>query len=758
MSSKMLGKLETVFSYMAHFMLLSWPEKRPGILFLTDSAGKVVTIMEMQVGQSWNPNRLDFQTGRQLCTDTHSSVFQALRTGEIAVHTSQDGDVVFGAFPLKEHDGRIRAVIGMAAPQKEIAFDLASYIRGLDSLIRMGYDAYIQHATTEIIMKLNRHDNTKDLLNSLIHQIADIIQKGYCSAIKLSEQGMLILPEYHTTEKAEDPERPYEITRLAARFAGEPLTPSVEDDYRTVILPITCEGKPLYVLFLHLSAEDAHRYDERDVAFLQEVGEKASYALLRTIVADDLRRDASKKDLLYQLMTKIQASIDVNDVLQEIINSIRFLYPHASVDLFLTVETNATIPVKPLSFHDDDASTSTRAYLEGNLVMDYEERDGATVAVLAAPLLGKQGIYGVLQLITDRTVFLSPHETEYISILAETAGKAFENAQLYQQSRNLIRELRLINEMARQLNRSLNLQEILDFVIDMLLETFSTEYCAILQKQPGQETFRVISSSLPECQGRMIRAEDSPVAEILSSKQALLLVPPGSEPISFSLFPCVSQMSFSSLMGVPLVVEGELGGVLIVGDSRHHFFSFDDYKLLEIFGQHASLAMTNAMLHNEVERMVITDNLTGLYTRRYLNERVQASLEKDSFGSLILIDIDYFKKVNDTYGHQVGDEVLIQVANSIKRHIRETDIPARWGGEELAVYLPRVDKATAHGIAERIRSYVEKETSPSVTISCGLAKWNRELTGDISVESLFYHADIALYEAKNKGRNQVILA
>lgn len=756
MSSKMLGKLETVFSYMAHFMLLSWPEKRPGILFLTDSAGILVSFMEMQVGQSWNPNKLCLQAGNKLIDEPHSPVSQALRTGEISVQKSGDGDLVWGAFPLKEHDGRIRAVIGMVAPQQEIEFELASYMRGLEALIRMGYDAYIQHATSDIIMKLNRHESTKDLLECLIHQIAEIIQKGSVSAVKLTEVGTLIVPEYFTTQAVDG--KGCHITQLAARFAGVPLTPSVEDGYRTVILPITCEGRPLYALFLHLSPEERETYDERDVAFLQEVGEKASYALKRTMVADDLRRDASKKDLLYQLMTKIQASIDVNDVLNEIISSIRSLYPHAVVDLFLTVETNATTPVKPLSFQDEDCSTSTRAYLEGSLVMDYEERDGVTVAVLAAPLLGKQGIYGVLQLTTDRTVFLSPHETEYISILAETAGKAFENAQLYQQSRNLIRELRLINEMARQLNRSLNLQEILDFVTKMLLETFSTEFCAILRKEQGKETFEVISSSHPECQGRIIQAGEKPISEILSSKQALLLVQPGSGPLSFSLLPCSSVTPIASLMGVPLVVEGELGGVLIVADSRHHFFSFDDYKLLEIFGQHASLAMTNAMLHNEVERMVITDNLTGLYARRYLNERVRASLEKDGFGSLILMDIDYFKVVNDTYGHQVGDEVLIQVANQIKSHIRESDIPARWGGEELAVYLPRVDKLTAQAIAERIRSFVEKETSPKVTISCGLAKWSKERNSDISVESLFYQADIALYEAKNKGRNQVILA
>jgi diguanylate cyclase (GGDEF)-like protein len=750
-SSKMLGKLETVFSYMAHFILQSWPEKRPGILFLTDSVGRLLNVIRMQVGQTWNPNGLDLQKGSSLCGDARSPVSRALRTGEITVCVADSGPLVWGAFPLCERDGRARAVIGMLAPQTEVDFDFCSFMRGLEPLIRMGYDAYIQHATSEIVMNLARHDNTKDLLTSLVGQIADIVKKGYCSAVRLTEAGTLNSRELVTTEPAGEGD--CHIKQVAARLGERMITPSVWDEHRTVVFPISCENRPLYALFLHLPPDEPDCvYDERDVAFLQEVGEKASYALWRTMVADALRREATQKDLLYQLMTRIQASIDVEDVLSEIVTSIRKLYPTAFVELFLTVETNATTPVKPLSFQDDDASTSTRAYLEGRLVVDYEERDGIPMAVIAAPLLGKQGIYGVLQLTAERQAAPGPQETEYISILAETAGKAFENAQLYQQSRNLIRELRLINEMARQLNRSLNLKEILDFVTKMLLETFSAEFVAILRKRPDEDRFEVISSSLPACHGRLVSASEKPLADAVAGKQVLMLAQPGAKPLPFSLKPC------ASLMGVPLVVEGELGGVLLAADSRHHFFGFDDYKLLEIFGQHVSLAMTNAMLHNEVERMVITDNLTGLYTRRHLNDCVRSSLEKDCYGSLLLIDIDYFKTVNDTYGHQVGDEVLLQVSDLIRRNIRESDIAARWGGEELAIYLPRVDKATAHGIAERIRSLVEAETTPRVTISCGLAAWSRDLQPQFSVEELFHQADVALYEAKNKGRNQVILA
>ncbi|WP_188069862.1 sensor domain-containing diguanylate cyclase [Brevibacillus brevis] len=747
----MLGKLETVFSYTAHFILQSWPEKRPGILFLTDSGGRVINFMEMQVGPSRNSQGLTLQHDVSI-GKVFDFIVEALSSKEIVVKTSSEMNNVCGAFPLCEEDGRVRAVIGMLVPQDQIHFDLSSYMRGLEPLIRMGYDAYIQHVTSQIVMDLTLHDTTKELLQSLTSQISDIIQKGYCSAVKLADNATLIPQESVTTQEVEGGQT--HIAQLVSRFGTTQIMPSILDDHRLVVVPVSLNQTPLYALFLHLPPEETDCvYDERDVAFLQEIGAKASCALWRSIMSDDLRREASKKDLLYQLMSKIQASIDVNDVLHEIVTSIPSLYPYLSAELFLTVEPNATTPVKQLSFQEVEPSTSTKAYLEGRLIAEEVGEGEQQVTVIAAPLLGKQGIYGVLQVSSDQRITLNQHEKDYISILADTAGTAFENAQLYQQSRNLIRELRLINEMARQLNRSLDLKEILDFVTTMMRATFDAEFCAILRKTPGEDCFHVLSSSIPAFNGKVIDSKEKPFQQILQNKQALLLAQPGAGPLPFSLFSCCS------FMGVPLVVEGEISGVLLVADSRYHFFSFDDYKLLEIFGQHASLAMTNAVLHNEMERMVITDNLTGLYTRRHLNERVRGSLQKDNYGSLILIDIDYFKTVNDTFGHQVGDEVLIQVSNLIRHSIRDSDIAARWGGEELAVYLPRVDKNTAHSVAERIRECVEQETSPQVTISCGLAKWSEEMDDvNLSVEALFHQADIALYEAKNSGRNQVVLA
>ena len=123
-------------------------------------------------------------------------------------------------------------------------------------------------------------------------------------------------------------------------------------------------------------------------------------------------------------------------------------------------------------------------------------------------------------------------------------------------------------------------------------------------------------------------------------------------------------------------------------------------------------------------------------------------------GTFLLIDIDDFKSINDTYGHQVGDDILVQVSNTISNNIRSADIGARWGGEELAVYFPKVNLETGRRIAERIRQAVRDQTHPRVTVSCGLAYWNSSLPD--TTKALFKRADTALYKAKNTGKDKVV--
>jgi len=186
--------------------------------------------------------------------------------------------------------------------------------------------------------------------------------------------------------------------------------------------------------------------------------------------------------------------------------------------------------------------------------------------------------------------------------------------------------------------------------------------------------------------------------------------------------------------------------------------------LLEVLCNQASISIANANLHVEIERLATTDGLTGLYNHRRFQEKLSEEfkrLNRYSYQvSLILTDIDYFKKVNDTYGHPVGDLVLKGVSKIIREEIRDMDVPARYGGEEFAVILPGTDTDGAKNIAERLRKAVMDTTFSAdgkpvkVTISIGVATAPVDAKGK---QELIEKTDEALYHAKHNGRNQSVI-
>ena len=176
----------------------------------------------------------------------------------------------------------------------------------------------------------------------------------------------------------------------------------------------------------------------------------------------------------------------------------------------------------------------------------------------------------------------------------------------------------------------------------------------------------------------------------------------------------------------------------------------------------AAEALVRTRLYEQAERMATIDGLTGLLNRRTFNSLLSQRLrEAQRYGrplSLLLLDVDHFKKVNDAHGHPAGDAVLRGVAQVAQKQARETDLVARYGGEEMALILPETDARGAFTIAERIRKAVEaaahatEQGALRVTLSVGVATWTG---GGNSPEELLQAADKALYRAKGNGRNRV---
>ncbi len=220
-----------------------------------------------------------------------------------------------------------------------------------------------------------------------------------------------------------------------------------------------------------------------------------------------------------------------------------------------------------------------------------------------------------------------------------------------------------------------------------------------------------------------------------------------------------------SFISFPIQVDGRRIGVLNLMGAG---FTEHDLQWLDQIVPHAAAALDRLWLRQQAERfqlMSITDPLTGLVNRRYLDERFAEELKRSQRYyyplSLLMIDIDWFKSYNDTFGHQAGDEVLQAVAQSLRGSLRDFDVAARYGGEEFCVVLPETDATAAAVLAERLRAQVENDFGPDsptvrrpITISIGVASLSHALhtTGQITGA-----ADQALYAAKNQGRNCVIM-
>jgi diguanylate cyclase (GGDEF)-like protein len=216
-------------------------------------------------------------------------------------------------------------------------------------------------------------------------------------------------------------------------------------------------------------------------------------------------------------------------------------------------------------------------------------------------------------------------------------------------------------------------------------------------------------------------------------------------------------------VAVPLIMFDQVVGVISMQNFKPNAYSADQVRLLETIATQAAVMVQNARVYEQMRQMAITDSVTQLFTRRHFSlmghNEIERSQRYKRTASVLMVDIDRFKRVNDTYGHLTGDIVLQTVARLCSQALRATDIVGRWGGEEFTIVLPEADREGALMIAERIRRMVEECTIQladgriiQVTVSLGVSTLTPTCC---DLESLVDCADRAMYAAKQAGRNQV---
>lgn len=324
------------------------------------------------------------------------------------------------------------------------------------------------------------------------------------------------------------------------------------------------------------------------------------------------------------------------------------------------------------------------------------------------------------------------------------------------------RELAALYATSLDINAQINLSSLLHSIVERATSLLDARIGVLYLLQPDGNTLRmVVSFNLPEeYQGISLQLGEGLSGRIAQTGKPLIVDDYSKWSGRVEPF---ARGPFRQVLGVPLKIKKRVIGVInISDDQRVGPFTEDEVGLLSLFADQAAIAIENARLFDEVQRLSITDELTGLNNRRHFFELAGKEFERACRYkhplSAMMIDTDRFKQINDSLGHAVGDQVLQEIGHRFRDKLRKIDIVGRYGGDEFAILLPESDLESSLNIAERLRRCVADlpvntiQGPLLVTISVGVAALSSDCQ---SLKKLLERADQAMYLAKQKGTNRV---
>lgn len=352
------------------------------------------------------------------------------------------------------------------------------------------------------------------------------------------------------------------------------------------------------------------------------------------------------------------------------------------------------------------------------------------------PVVGLQGLYGLIEVGS----VLDDSDVEFVESLVSLLSKSMEDLYTRDMSEERIRMFQEINRIWLELSECRRLVDVDVCLRERLRELFDADDVILSINRADFLRDRRVGT-------RVVRRE-SDVAwlsdihdEMYKKRDAVFWTEENSPEGSVHL------------LGSPFIREHKVVGYCVIVSKDPDRLNSALLTVLSPIIYYASLVLYNVILLEHLKDRVELDDLTKLYNRGYLESKIDKSLRNDTCGSLLLMDIDDFKLVNDRYGHKEGDNVLLQVADIIRDSVREFDIAARWGGEELVVYLPDSGIEAGRVVADRLVRNIRETTDLGVTVSCGVCTWEESA----DYKDIFVKADKALYVAKTSGKNQYVL-
>ena len=454
-------------------------------------------------------------------------------------------------------------------------------------------------------------------------------------------------------------------------------------------------------------------------------------------ISDILTREVDTLGLSSELKNVLNKFIGLKDlkiyVYDNITNTMR-----DCLDSWCIIENDENLYKAFENIKEHDFIINSKAYKLPATIGDITLK----INSLYMPIVKNEKVFGLIELSFEENTSVNMEFLFLMKIVASQVSLKLQNIVLNEQSKINVEFHDSMKNIAKIIETQYELNYIVPIIGEMLDRFITDHLIYVFLKQEGE--FKLV---WPKA------CKDERIYDVLNQ------LTPETEYLltnndKIGAFPLISE-------------EGEITGC-IVARSTLDTLSKRDISYLEQLTRQSAITINRANSYSKILQYATIDALTNLNNRRQfelrLGQEMATTKRQNNPLCAMMIDIDFFKKVNDTYGHASGDAVLRGVASIIKSALRESDIPSRYGGEEFAVLLPYTHIQEAQIVGERLRKAVESSPIPindensevksiNVTISMGLAEFNNKETG----EELFERADKALYEAKESGRNRVCI-
>jgi diguanylate cyclase (GGDEF)-like protein len=462
----------------------------------------------------------------------------------------------------------------------------------------------------------------------------------------------------------------------------------------------------------------------------------------------------------------------------------RTLHLHTAVLLWLN-DAGTHLRISELSTVSDDLSdapfpagdgvlgavVSQRArvsldHLKASFKVPYYAGPCPVRSLAALPILEGDTLRGILAIDRTEDTRFTPDEEELAMQAAHYCLRAIHNERVFVQLERAKVEQGKLYRAAQALGAATSEKDVLASGVRAAREIASFDFAAVTiydAEAKAHEVCAVESGAgeIDELVGAKFAENSGLVSMVVKNRYALPYKGEFDAGKQVVLSRRYAWPKVPSLLVLPLVLHEKVLGTLILGARRRHAFGDAVRPTLEVLASHLSVSLANARMVQKLEQMATTDGMTGLLNKRAMLEAAEQKVAASArFGrklSVVVTDIDWFKKVNDTYGHDIGDLVIKGLGAILSRQKRSTDQVARFGGEEFVVLCEQTDEAGAMLLAERIREELEKTTFHSgkesfkVTCSLGVATFPE---AGKDWDALFKAADAALYSSKRGGRNR----